>query len=387
MKESLASKLVFREKVLVLIFVMLAVSAAMWVIFLQVMYLPTILSIEKRLNVLTSGVTTTEPLPSTDQQVIPVSQRVLPTVLPDALVKQPESTAWLIKKTKESDASGIFTPDQRIGQVLALTNDGWFLAHEKQIDSLLSNYLVVTGGKTAALTKGIKDSSTGFVYLKTTISTASVASLVRPELVEQGITVYIESTPKTYIPVSLTDKSIVSGNQSSEIASRQLGLALPESTKIIGSPVRDEQGRVLGIVHSYDVVRGLWLASPLSSVGTDLTTILQTGSIQRATLGIRGYDLSDSILTQTTSTAGFFIKTEKKALPAVSLDGPAYRQLVEGDIIQRVERDMLNGSRDLAELLLDFRPGATVTFYGIRQQQPFQAQIVLGKTTSTTPLK
>lgn len=376
----------FFVSVLIALVVSGAVSAALY--FALVM--PSLDRIEVKVNELTMGTTTT---PATPQvEVVPVSSRPLVSALPKELVGQPSSAARVIKRVKELETEGTIQPEQVIGEAVAVTGDGWFVLPSSVLNGQNVNAisLAVRGGL-APVKKAIRDKSTGLVYLKVEVANVTAANFVRPSLVEEGATLYAELSPTVFAPVALSDLSYAVGIQSSEFQARRLRVILPMNVSILGAPLRDASGRVVGIVDSFDKATGSWLAVPVGTVASDISSIVSEGAIHRATLGIRGIDLAQTLLTTTTSTradvAGFLLKSEKKLGPAVKPDSPAAGNLVEGDIIERIERDVLDGSADMAEILMDYRPGASVTFYGKRKSETFQTKISLGTATTTEVLK
>jgi S1-C subfamily serine protease len=56
-------------------------------------------------------------------------------------------------------------------------------------------------------------------------------------------------------------------------------------------------------------------------------------------------------------------------------------------VILRVERDILDGTLDLGEILADYRPGATVTLRVWRDGTDFDLPVTLGSVTTSEPLK
>ncbi len=61
--------------------------------------------------------------------------------------------------------------------------------------------------------------------------------------------------------------------------------------------------------------------------------------------------------------------------------------LQDGDVIERVEHDILDGSADLGEALLEYRPATTVTFSGTRQGKPMQWTLTLGSVVTSEEVK
>ncbi|MFO0764667.1 MAG: S1C family serine protease [Patescibacteria group bacterium] len=379
-----------RDHLLVTVLIALMVSGAVSAALYFALVMPSLNRIETKVGELTMGTTTT---PTTPQvEVVPVSSKPLVSGLPKELISQPSSAVQVVKRNKELEADGIIQPEQIIGEAVAVTGDGWFVLPSSVANAQNMNTLsLAVRGGLAPIKKAIRDKSTGFVYVKTDVTNMTAANFVRPSLIEEGATLYAETSPTVFAPVALSDLAYAVGIQSSEQQARHLRVVLPTGLSIVGAPLRDSSGRVVGIIDLFDKNTGSWLVVPVGTVASDISSIVSDGAIHRATLGVRGIDLAQTLLTTSTSTradlVGFLLKSEKKLGPAVKADGPAAGNLVEGDIIERVERDVLDGSADLAEVLMDYRPGATVTFYGKRKNESFQAKISLGNATATEILK
>lgn len=362
------------------------ISGALYVL----LFAPAIKQLETKIDELALGVTTTPAVPQVE--VVPISSRPLLSALPKELTNQPSSAARIVRRAAALEADGYLQPEQVIGTAVAVTSDGWFVLPASILEGEAINTisLAIRGGL-APTTKAIRDKSTGLVYVKVDVQNLTSANFVRPNLVEEGTTLYAESSPTTFVPVALSDLTFAEGSQTSEIQSRRMRVIVSKDANLFGSPLRDASGRVVGIVDVFDAVHGSWLVIPVGTVPSDIASIVSEGVIRRATLGVRGVDLAQTTLSTSTSTrldlVGFLLKTDKRLGASVKADSPAAGNLVEGDIIERVERDVLDGSTDLAGLLMDYRPGASVTLYGKRKNESFQTKLNLGNATTTDILK
>lgn len=379
-----------RDQAIVHVLIALVVSGLVSGVLYATLFAPSLKQLETKIDELAIGVTSTPQAPQVE--VVPVSSRPLLSALPKELTSQPSSAVQVVKRAKELEAEGLIQDEQVLGEAVAVTSDGWFVLPASITNGqAMANLSLVIRGGLAPVKKAIRDKSTGLTYLKVDATNMTASNFVRPTLIEEGATVYAESSPKIFIPTALSDLSYAPGNQSSELQSRRLRVMLPMDAKLTGAPLRDASGRVVGIIDAFDTVSGSWLAIPVGTVASDSSSIVSEGVIRRATLGVRGIDLVQTTLATATSTRaeamGFLLKTEKRLGAAVRADGPAATHLVEGDIIERIERDVLDGSADVAEILMDYRPGASVTFYGKRKNESFQTKIDLGTATTTEALK
>src|SRR5262249_51533658 len=118
---------------------------------------------------------------------------------------------------------------------------------------------------------------------------------------------------------------------------------------------------------------------------------LQNGDIRRASLGVRAFDLSGLSLDMPSSTLpslGAWLHADRKTgATAVSAKGSSAKLLMDGDVIERIESEILDRTADLGERLLDYRPGVTVNVTGVSKGQAFQTQVMLGTETVSETIK
>ena len=70
--------------------------------------------------------------------------------------------------------------------------------------------------------------------------------------------------------------------------------------------------------------------------------------------------------------------------PAVTPRSPAAQGgLQAGDVIERVDRDILDGSADLAEILAGYRPDSRVTLVVRRGAQTIDVPVTLGDVVTS----
>lgn len=333
-----------------------------------------------------------EPTPTEPEiEIIPLERRPLSSAYPPAFALRTASGALTLVRRTGSD---IVTAERELGTVVALTDDGWLLTTESAItNSRLADLAVMQNGSLVNVERAIRDHSTGLVYLKISTRGLPVTTFVRPSDVLPGTAVWLEGRPLQLRPESIIDTRLASMTDagSSERALRRFLLTGPPATDWSGAPVWDSGGRLLALLDTWDEQAKAWKAIPVGSIGRDLGSILSSGEIRRASLGVRGLDLAAVTLDPRPASLprlGVWLRPERKTgSPAISPTGPSAKLLREGDVLERVERDILDGATDLGELLLEYRPGAEVTVYGQRSTQPLQIKITLGNLITSENLK
>ncbi|MEI7511948.1 MAG: S1C family serine protease [Candidatus Uhrbacteria bacterium] len=335
-------------------------------------------------------VTSTKPITQPDV-VVPVEGRPLLPVYPSAFVDRRNSSVLQLVKRGKNDGEPVAS-DRVIGSAVAVTSDGWIATADTALAGLrLADMQVLVGGRVKSIERGIRDLSTGIVYIKITASDLPTPAFVRASDVVSGSAVWRETSPRALTPELIVALRTPFQNDpvSSEKSGRRFIVTVSGSAKP-GSALWDGGGRLVGLLESADVSGG-WRVIPAGPIGSSLAQYLQTGSIKRASLGVRAFDLSGLSLDIATSTLpdlGAWIHADKKTgAVAVNVKGPSTKLLLDGDVIERIERDILDGTADLGERLFDYRPGVIVSISGRRKGEAFQTQITLGTESVSEPIK
>jgi serine protease DegS len=277
------------------------------------------------------------------------------------------------------------------GEAVAVTSDGWLATAGSAIDGMrLADIAVGVGGHVRAVERGVRDLSTGIAYLKISATDLPTPAFVRASDVVAGAPVWRESAP-----LSLAPELVVSlhAPQAEPVSSERAGrrfLATAPSDAAPGSAIWDGSGRLVGILEAADEA-GAWRVLPAAPIGSALAQFLQNGSIQRASLGVRSYDLSSVTVDAPSSTLpslGAWLHADRKTgAAAVNTKGVSAKSLRDGDVIERIERDILDGSADLGERLLDYRPGVAVNLTVSRKGEEMQIPVTLGTETVSETIK
>lgn len=333
-----------------------------------------------------------EPVPTEPEiEIIPLERRPLASAYPSAFANRTASGVLTLVKRNGAD---LVTAERELGSAVALTADGWLLTTEAALANLrLAELAVIRNGALVKIERAYKDHSTGLAYLKVDVRGLPVTTFVRPSDVLPGTAVWVETRPLRLRPESVIDTRLANLTDaiSSERALRRFLISGPEAANWSGSPVWDSGGRLLAVIDSWDVGHQAWRALPLGSLGRDLGSILSSGEIRRASLGVRGFDLAAITLDPRPAVLprlGLWLRPERKTgLPAVAPAGPSAKLLRDGDVIERLERDILDGAADLGERLLEYRPGVEVTLYGRRASESLQVSVTLGNVLTSEQVK
>ena len=348
---------------------------------------PELAQIKTRLNqpiVVTSTTSQVEIVPVTRPAQTPSypayfqTRRVSPVVtLAKRTVNAPEET---------------YAEDQELGRAVALTTDSWLVTDYAAFKTLkVAELVVLWQGQAYPIQKAIRDTATDAVFIKIQATGLPAPALVDTADLDYGLYVWTEPVPGRVYPETLVDlRSALNAEPiSSERVQRRLIVSGTGEATPIGGAVWDERGQLLGIIESK--TGGNSRVLPAADLRTALSSLLATDKIQHAVLGVRAVDLSALTPGGTPRqwpARGAWLKADKRSgLPAVNPIGPAGKLLKEGDVIERLERDVLDGTADLGERLLEYLPSAEVTVYGTRNGRQFQVAITLGSAVTGETLK
>lgn len=149
-----------------------------------------------------------------------------------------------------------------------------------------------------------------------------------------------------------------------------------------GGPLLDAQGRVIGINTAIAVnAEGINFAIPINAALRVLPSLLATGKVSRAWLGVVIQELTDEIAQQ------FGVEPESGVLIAdVRPDGPSYGILQRGDIVLSVDGKPVKRVSELQQEIM-YRPvGSKVQVEILRNGTRQTVEITLGERPSEQAL-
>jgi S1-C subfamily serine protease len=235
----------------------------------------------------------------------------------------------------------------------------------------------------------VRDTATGVALLKINASGLPTTSLMRAADATPGMVAWEEpgSEPGSQIIfptmlVNISSRASTMNQVANQVPSEQVMRRFLISGRLEtkgGGAVWNDAGELVGLLESEEGSQTVSVI-PASDVASTLHEFLSNRRITHATLNLK-----------TTDLAHVTIDNVKRALPLsgnlVVQTAAVSSTLQLNDVIERIERDPLDGTVDLGERLLDYRPGATITISGLRKEKSFQTTVTLGSVVTGEGMK
>ncbi|MBI5654506.1 serine protease [Candidatus Uhrbacteria bacterium] len=334
--------------------------------------------------------------PTSTFALVQVERPALASVVPPAFLKRRASAVGTLYRAPKATnlEDRLLTDDRMLGQAVAVTSDGWFVTAAAALTGLKSAEVVVWySGASYPIERGIVDRLNDTVYLKVAAKDIPAASFAHTKDLLPATETWSEYRPSEFEPHVILDlggRSVTESTVSSEVADRRIVLDGRSGQGDLGGGVWDANGQLLGIVMSAPDEQSEVM--PATSIAASLSSLLGNGEIKHAYLGVRAFDLAELKLSGDRGglpSAGALIRDDKKNnRPGIAKDSPAAKSKLQvGDVILKVERDILDGTADLGEVLSEYRPNSNVTLRVLRDKTDMDVQVTLGSVVTSEMLK
>lgn len=353
-----------------------------------------LVSVQSSPTVILSRPTSTTPVATSTRSTVPASPSLVTvtpstaftTVPPSVLLQRASPAASIYRRARGATLEDrALSSDRLLGSAVSLTSDGWLSTAASVIGTHpLSDVTVVMDGKSYAVQRGLIDHVNNTLYLKVAGASFPSPAFGDTSNLVRGAEVWIERRSGALVPslvLSLQDR-VFDDPVSSEIAQRRVLLTGAAMAGDAGSPVWDGRGTLLGVIES--TAGEAYRMIPSSSLSPSFSSVLTNGEVFHARLGVRAVDLSAFIVDGDRGTLpmrGALLKEVKKDSAALKAG------LKIGDVILRVEHDMLDGTADLGEILSEYRPDAQVSIRVLRDGNEMDVPVVLMSFVSSEVLK
>jgi len=275
------------------------------------------------------------------------------------------------------------TQDEQIGRAAAVTADGWFVTSAAVLDGLTMAEIVVwLDGKAYKPERILADVATQTVFIKTGAKDLPVTPFANVWTSRTGSAVWLELAAEQFMPSSILANRAVSTDdpRSSEKSDKRLVVYGSMQKWERGAPVWDAKGAMVGILDSS--VDDRLAVIPGSGISSSLQSLVSGGQIQHASLGVLFIDRTAVRAVSPDANLpdhGAWLREEKKTGRAIVANSPAEKAgLKNDDVILQVDRDIMDDSTDLSDVILQYRPGASVTLRVWRSGKELDVPVTLG---------
>lgn len=322
--------------------------------------------------------------------VVQVDQVPPDSIVPPVFAHQETSVASIYLKPGKSVR--VFRNEDLIGQAVAVTSDGWFVTPLDLIGQhKLADLMLWYKGKSYPLQRGVVDRRGSVAFLHVDSKDTRAPSFARFQDVTRGLSVWIERKSGNFESALITALSQETDGLigvSSDISARRPSLNITALKQDVGSPIWASNGSLIGLMVAGKDGRANFISS--SAWAPSLFGIFSDGIVKHAALGIRVIDLSTVRLVtpiEGVPERGVWIVEDGKN-PAIAPGSPAEKAgLKEGDVITEVDRDILDGRVDLAEILIQYKPNTSVTLKVVRNGKTIQLPVTLGSEVVSEEMK
>lgn len=334
----------------------------------------------------------TTTLAEPEVEIVSIDRKPLEPLVPPVFTnRRSSSVAALYRRTV---GATLLSESQILGQAVAVTSDGWFVMPLDAVAGLkLADITLWHDGIAAVPTWGIVDERSLVVFLKTDLNNLTAPRFAQYQDVTNGLAVWVERRSGSFESmsvVSLGAEVTVLRGISSSLAAREPSLSGVAYDGDMGAPVWGMGGSLIGLATSKAGEHISYI--PASAWAPSLFGIFSDGVIKHAALGVSSVDLMNVRLLERDPDLpkrGAWVLPDKRfGFPAVMAKSPAETAGVEeGDVIQRVDRDILDGSADLGEVLVQYKPGSEVTLTVVRNGETLEIPVTLGSELVSRELK
>ncbi len=273
----------------------------------------------------------------------------------------------------------LYTDDNLQGNGLIVTSDGWIVTTDSVITDVNEDYLIITNDRQGfEVVEFVVDSYNGLVFLKIDKSDLNPITIRTADSVKFGDNLLVlRNTLKFNKPFQLHTKLIAkdftliedSSNFLHSTDKNDLNLVIKDSVgrEFVGSPLANSNGDVIGILIGDNMA--------LSGLNLQITVrnfLSSEAMVNHNSLGVNYIDLAEVVglpasLHQGYNKGALIYGNEELGIDAIVEDGAAARaKIVSGDIILKVNDQLIESGSSLNRLLQEYPLGSTVTLSVLR---------------------
>lgn len=280
-----------------------------------------------------------------DERVKEISTAVSPTVVS---ILNPKKLSGKVEQD-------FYQPNDFIANAFVITSDGWLVTTNDNL-SLTGNYVALVNNKILPVETIKQDNALGLLFLKIKADNLTVSAFGKFSEAETGERLIawagMDGYNKKLLVSRLADNRLII-DKKNIFSSEKYYLffsATAELNQASGLPVFNLNKAFVGLF----VNKNFPYIIPADYIKKSLTQTIALSSAQATYLGVEFIDLSFSYVPGY-QASGALITTIKK-------DSPLFSLAAVGDLIVKVDGDLINQNNSLTNLVQLYRPGDKIKF-------------------------
>ena len=282
---------------------------------------------------------------------------------------------------------------QSAGTGMIVSKDGYVLTNKHVVDNVSSVEIIASDGKRYENVKVVgSDPLNDVAFLKIEGAnnlpaiTIGDSKTVRPgqSVIAIGNALgQYQNTVTTGI-ISGLGRPVVASSDGSQANSESLSDLLQTDAAInsgnSGGPLLNMQGQVIGMNTAVaEGAQSIGFAIPIGATKGMLKNVLETGKAERAIVGVQYISVTPEVKAEFKLEAdqGDYINTANGS--AIRKGGPAEKAgILDGDIITKVNGEVVGAGKSTSTLVGEFQPGDTVQLTLLRDGKEKTVSVTLG---------
>lgn len=299
------------------------------------------------------------------------------------------SVVSVITQANTVSASGRQLAQEGAGTGIIVTDDGYIMTNKHVIDGATTVSVVTNDGDTYEAKIVGSDPLNDVAFLKVkpnkslTAATLGDSSSIRigQEVVAIGNSLGQYQNTVTNGIISGTGRPVTAQSGSTvENLTDLLQTDAAINPGNSGGPLVNIAGQVIGINTAVaEDAQGIGFAIPINATKGILKSVVESGSIKRAYLGVNYVGITPEVASEYTLSQkqGAYVFSERGS--AVVADGPAAKAGIrEKDIITKINGKLVGPQGGVASLVGEYAPGDTIAVTVVRSGQELTLNITLG---------
>jgi len=273
----------------------------------------------------------------------------------------------------------------------AITSDGWLITGAL-LDGSMGDYVAVSrDGILYPLLALVNDRAVGIAFLRIEGNGFTVASLVRSQPLslsnEPALTLIFEiGKNDSSHALSITGLSVPIIRNSDTLPTRiRLSTHLPSGA--LGAPLILLTGETVGVVSNVKNADGYAEAVPLWNFNATIDYLVKNGSLVRPRLGVHYLELSATARLTFSKIqerrSGALLVNDGDAIAVEPNSNAARAGLKGGDIITKIDGELVNGITDLATVIQSYKSDSKASISYMREGEEKIVEVTLLPTDET----